>query len=499
MSAARLPKVAEISSPSAAPPHTLRPATETAPSAAGHGGPADVADTTGGAGTPGAPGGPGGPGSTGAVGRIVAAQDRLATWLSDLTTLHELTGLLAAAESLDAALREVLRAGASLVGAGRGLMVLEPSDGRGPETVVGLGLTHADLGAFETVPRDASPHGLLLAVAGEVPAGGPVRPAELLHPDLSGEETTPPRLHEVARVLGAGAAYSRRLTSRSAGDLGALVWLYDGPAEPDGRMRHLAGLYCDRAAEHVARHLELSRSLSGAAALREEFLPSRLPRVRGVRTAVRHLSGPRGGGDWYDATVLPEGALGVSVGGVTGSGPGAAGAMGRLRAALRAYAVQEGEDPVAVLSDLELLLRVTEPGRCATALFAHVDPERRRVALAGAGSCPPLLVGEYRTEYVETSLSAPLGMLSCWEAPGAEVEPAPGETLLLYTDGLLHRGGGSPDRGSARLYQAAAGASRAAREDPEQLCDHVLRTMLPDGLDTLDTTEDVVLLAVRFD
>ena len=87
--------------------------------------------------------------------------------------------------------------------------------------------------------------------------------------------------------------------------------------------------------------------------------------------AVRHRTGPRGGGDWFDALPLPEGALGLAVGGVTGAGPSAVAAMGRLRASLRAYAVMEGEDPVAVLSDLELLLRLTEPARSATALFAY--------------------------------------------------------------------------------------------------------------------------------
>ncbi|MCZ9337232.1 SpoIIE family protein phosphatase, partial [Streptomyces sp. TRM76130] len=88
-----------------------------------------------------------------------------------------------------------------------------------------------------------------------------------------------------------------------------------------------------------------------------ELLPARLPRAPGVRLAVRHRTGPRGGGDWYDALPLPDSALGLCVGSVTGSGPGALATMGRMRASLRAYAVMEGEDPVAVLSDLELLLR----------------------------------------------------------------------------------------------------------------------------------------------
>jgi serine phosphatase RsbU (regulator of sigma subunit) len=227
--------------------------------------------------------------------------------------------------------------------------------------------------------------------------------------------------------------------------------------------------------------LEVERSRSRLATVAEELLPSRLPLIPGIQLAARHLTGPRGGGDWYDALPLPEGALGLAVGSVTGSGPSAVAAMGRLRASLRAYAVMEGEDPVAVLSDLELLLRLTEPARCATALFAYCEPARRKIVLAGAGHTPPLVVGARRTDYVETSLSAPLGMLACWEAPSVEIEPAPGETVLLYTDGLLRRIGDPMDRAYTRLHAAAAGAPRSVRDDPAALCDHILRAVLPEG------------------
>ncbi|NEA02557.1 serine/threonine-protein phosphatase, partial [Streptomyces sp. SID10116] len=223
------------------------------------------------------------------------------------------------------------------------------------------------------------------------------------------------------------------------------------------------------------------------------------PRVAGVQLAARHRTGPRGGGDWHDALPLPDAALGLAVGSVTGSGPSAVAAMGRLRASLRAYAVMEGEDPVAVLSDLELLLRLTEPARSATALFAYCEPARRKIVLAGAGHSPPLIIGERRTEYVETSLSAPLGMLACWEAPSVELAPEPGETVLLYTDGLLHRTGDPMDRAFARLHAAAASVPKGIRDDPGAIVDHVLHTVLPDGLDSVDSDEDVVLLAARFE
>ncbi|WP_338677846.1 PP2C family protein-serine/threonine phosphatase [Streptomyces sp. SCSIO 30461] len=444
-----------------------------------------------------------------AIGTGALIQDRLASWVSDLTTLHELTERLARAAPLDDALHELLRAGAALVGARRGMVVLEPPEGRGPAITTGLGLAHADLGHIETVPRSATPHGRILD-------GSPSSvPGAVAQADLFRDEGLDPRLREVAARLGYAASYALPLATQEAGKLGVAVWFYDEPAEPVERQRHLVGLYGRYATEHLARLLELDRARRRLATITEELLPSRLPRVPGVRLAARHLRGPRGGGEWYDALPLPEGALGLAVGAVSGSGPSALAAMGRLRASLRAYAVMEGEDPVAVLSDLELLLRLTEPARSATALFAYCEPALRKVVLAGAGHTPPLITGTRRTEFVETSLSAPLGMLACWEAPSVEFSPAPGETVLLYSDGLLRHTGDSMDRAFARLHSAAASVPRALRDDPAAVVDHVLRTALPGaslpgadaegpgtGPSTADgcgDTEDVVMLAAWFE
>ena len=464
MNAPHLPKVAGIDSTVPSPAHTVAP-------------------TSAATGTSAAPS----PHAPGAV-----LQDRLAGWVSDLTTLHELAERLARTASLTDALHELLRAGAALVGARRGLVVLEPGDGLGPDTTIGLGLARADLGHIETVPRSSMSYGMILD-------GLPGGEGEIAQPDLLSEDGLDPRHREVAARLGYAASYALPLSTEAAGRLGAAVWLYDEPAEPGERQRHLVGLYARYAAEHLARLVELDRTRACMATISEELLPSRLPRVSGVQLAARHRTGPRGGGDWYDALPLPDAALGLAVGSVTGSGPSAVAAMGRLRASLRAYAVMEGEDPVAVLSDLELLLRLTEPARSATALFAYCEPALRKITLAGAGHSPPLVIGERRTEYVETSLSAPLGMLACWEAPSVEFQAEAGETVLLYTDGLLHRTGDAMDRAFGRLHAAAASVPRALRTDPGAVADHVLRSVLPDGLDAADSDEDVVLLAARFE
>ncbi|WP_381796384.1 PP2C family protein-serine/threonine phosphatase [Streptomyces niveus] len=471
MSAPHMPKVAGIDSVVPAPAHTVAPLDE----------------------SPGAP--------------VILIQDRLAGWVSDLTTLHELTERLASTGSVDTALNEVVRAGAALVGSSRGLVVLEPAaraDERIPGTTVGLGLSHADLGQLETVPRGASSYGRLLDDTAE-----PATAAESVG-DVLGDPDLDPLHREVALRLGYSATYAVSLATDTAGRIGVAVWFYDEPAEPVERQRHLVGLYARYAAEHLARLLELETARAREATIADELLPSRLPRVPGVRLAVRHRTSRHGGGDWYDALPLPEGALGLAVGSVSGTGPSALAAMGRLRASLRAYAVMEGEDPVAVLSDLELLLRLTEPARTATALFAYAEPALRKVVLAGAGHAPPLIVGERRTEFVETTLSAPLGMLSCWEAPSVELSPAPGETVLLYTDGLLRRTGDPMDRAFARLHAAAASVPRSLRDDPGAIADHVLRLVLPDGPDGAGpgarpveganrNAEDVVILAALFE
>ncbi|MGW0789980.1 PP2C family protein-serine/threonine phosphatase [Streptomyces sp. NPDC002911] len=419
-------------------------------------------------------------------------QDRLAGWVSDLTTLHELTERLAGTSTLDSALPELLGAGATLVGAGRGLLILEPADGRGPSRTIGLGLAHAELGNIETVPRSATAYGRFLD-------GLPDTDGPRASPDILGDTGLDPHCREVAARLGYAASYAQPLATETAGRLGAAVWLYDEPAHPLERQCHLVEVYARYAAEHLARLLELERARADAAVIAEELLPSRLPRVPGVRLAARRRAAPEGGGDWYDALSLPDDALGLAVGSVGRSGPAAMAATGRLRAGLRAYAVLEGEDPVAVLSDLELLLRLTEPASAATALYAYCEPGRRRFVLAGAGHTPPLVTGDRRTAFVETTLSAPLGMLSCWEAPSMEVTVRPGETLLLYTGGLLRRTGDTMDQAFARLHSAAAGVPKVLRQDPGAVADHVLRAVLPAGAEQGDGTQDVALLAARFD
>ncbi|WP_354641451.1 PP2C family protein-serine/threonine phosphatase [Kitasatospora camelliae] len=463
---------------------------------AGAADPADPADPAG-SGSPVLPGLTGLGGLVGLIGEEgpESLQDRLAGWLSDFTSLHEHTEALARCHGLAEVLAAVLESGAALLGARRGLVTVTAPGGGRP---AGLGLDPPGIGALETVPAEHGPFARLLS--------HPAESGQLLISDLAADPAVGPRFREVAGQLGLGASFALPLVATPGGPLGAAVWFYDEPARPDERRQHLARRYCEFAAPMLARQLEAERAARATEALRRGLLPDHLPAVAGLRLAARCV--PAGldraaGSDWYDAVVLPDGTVGLTVGSVLGDGPGAgpasapgaAAAMGRVRAALRAYAVLEGEDPVSVLGDLELLLKTTEPHRSATAVYACVRPEEQRIALAGAGHCPPVLITRYGANFVETSLSAPLGMLSCWEAPGVELTAERGDVLVLYTEGLARRCGPTLHAGQAALRRAAGDAPRDVRLDPDRLCAHLLALADRSGAPVAD---DLVLLVARF-
>ncbi|MDH6132880.1 serine phosphatase RsbU (regulator of sigma subunit) [Kitasatospora sp. MAA4] len=440
--------------------------------------------------------------------------------LAALDWLNRHTERLAHARGLAATLTALLDSGATLLGAGRGLLVpvarecADGTSGRRPAadcerphtahgTMVGLALDRAALGALETVPSEDGPFAGLLRPFD--------RPAQLLHPDLAGDPALGARFREVAAALEIGACFALPLATEEDGPLAAAVWFFEQPTAPTSEQQELARRYCAFAAPLLAGRLEADRRRRSTEALRRGLLPDHLPYVPGLRLAARWV--PAGldlsaGSDWYDAIALPDGSVGLSVGSVSGDGPGAgpasapgaATAMGRIRAALRAYAVLEGEDPVSVLGDLELLLKTTEPARTATAVYACVEPGERRITLAGAGHCPPLLVTRYGADFVETSLSAPLGMLSCWEAPSVELGAERGDLLLLYTEGLARRCGSTLDAGQATLRKTAADAPREIRQDPDRLCAYLLTSCVGAGDEAAaGATDDLVLLAARFE
>src|SRR6185437_13023612 len=152
----------------------------------------------------------------------------------------------------------------------------------------------------------------------------------------------------------------------------------------------LLQLAADRAAMAV-QALQAQLDRAAAYALQRSLLPSALPSVPGLSMAARYVPGAgHVGGDWYDVFPLPSGELCAVIGDVAGSGLRAAAIMGRVRSALRAYAL-ESSDPAEILGRLEAKLGYFEPDAMVTVLCAVFNPCLDRVRISSAGHLPPVL------------------------------------------------------------------------------------------------------------
>ena len=230
-----------------------------------------------------------------------------------------------------------------------------------------------------------------------------------------------------------------------------------------------------------------------AVTLQRSLLPDRLPQPPGLDVAARYepaAAEAEVGGDWYDVIPMPGGSVGLVMSDVAGKGLKAASMVGRLRSALRAYAL-EGHDTGRVVEQLNRLVWADSlEGQMATLLFVVVDPNESRMHWVNAGHPAPLLVADEGVpQFLERGGSVPLGVLPFPTYEPRTVPMHPGSTLVLYTDGLIERPGEHLDDGMKEL----AARVREAPDDPERLCDHLLRTLIP----ATGATDDVAILALR--
>jgi PAS domain S-box-containing protein len=277
---------------------------------------------------------------------------------------------------------------------------------------------------------------------------------------------------QVTGVIQAAAARGRRFSEE---DLGVL---------------RLAG---DRVALAIDHARVYEREHRIAETLQRSLLPDRLPQLPGMSVAARYLPAATEaevGGDWYDVIPIAGGRVGLVMCDVAGKGLGAASMVGRLRSALRAYAL-EGHDPATVVHRLNRLVW-TELGEreMATLVYVELDPADGAARWVNAGHLPPLLAPPAGLPcFLDGGRSVPLGVMPFPTFAEASVEIEPGGTLVLYTDGLVERPGAHIDDGLTRLAEVVQDAPTA----PDDLCDDLILRMVPEGA----APDDVALLALR--
>ncbi|MET9480323.1 SpoIIE family protein phosphatase [Streptomyces sp. NPDC006638] len=229
-----------------------------------------------------------------------------------------------------------------------------------------------------------------------------------------------------------------------------------------------------------------------AETLQDSMLPTVAARMAGCDTATRYLPGTRlgrVGGDWFDAVKLPGSRTALVVGDVMGHGLRSAAMMGQLRTAVQTMATME-MPPAQLLRNLDDLAQRLGESYLATCLYAVYDPIRSELQIANAGHIPPVLVraADGRAEVLDLPTGAPIGVGGvAFET--AVVRVAPGDRLVLCTDGLVEVRGADIGEGLAALCESAAHPAASMND----ACDTIIRALNPRG----GRKDDVALLMAR--
>ena len=257
------------------------------------------------------------------------------------------------------------------------------------------------------------------------------------------------------------------------------------------------------AAQLVAQAAERARRFEAqhgtAQLLQRSMLPEHLPELDTFRIAARYdvgVDGNAAGGDFYDAFRLADGRLAMVLGDVAGHDVRAAAVMGQVRAALRALALTDPAPP-SVLAGLDRLVgslgaESRNEEIFVTVVYGVLDPTDATITMASAGHPPPVLrragvAGESPTaELVKVPPGAPLGLGGRWQTGQIRLEP--GDTILMFSDGVVERRGRPLNDGLDALVAATATATSG---DPRNLCS--LATAAVSGA----TDDDVAVLAVE--
>jgi serine phosphatase RsbU (regulator of sigma subunit) len=161
--------------------------------------------------------------------------------------------------------------------------------------------------------------------------------------------------------------------------------------------------------------------------------------------------------------------------------------MGRLRSALRAYAL-EVLDPAIVLERLDRKIQHFESGQMTTVLYGVIDPTLTTLEISSAGHPLPVVAGPRSTPaLVDGNVDRPLGVSPEQHRHNRTIELRPGGVVALFTDGLVERRGEVLDQGLERLCAAIT------LESAERSCRAAIAALVPDD----GWADDAALLVIR--
>ncbi|GAA3074363.1 SpoIIE family protein phosphatase [Streptomyces glomeratus] len=299
------------------------------------------------------------------------------------------------------------------------------------------------------------------------------------------------------RFLRLGSDYAISITPLSEpGDqpLGAWALLYHRGYLSPLDERTLVGTLADLAGQALKRIRLQQAHVELATALQQTMLPALPEHLPGLEVAARYRPSRDGldiGGDWYDAFIMPDGAIALEIGDVQGHDVDAAAVMGQVRLSLRAIAAQE-PDPGTVLTRTNELLVTTAPARFASCTMLHIDPYNGQVTGTSAGHVPLLCAHSDGSHKVRELPGGPvLGVLPGTEYRNEVFTLDDDSALVMVTDGVVEGPGLTLDAGLERAGTLAAQAVHDGL-NAEETADRIL-----DAAIAVDHLDDVAVLVIR--
>lgn len=238
----------------------------------------------------------------------------------------------------------------------------------------------------------------------------------------------------------------------------------------------------------------MMRELDQAAEIQRGLLPCRMPAIAGIDLAGQSVPCKLVGGDYFDYFPLPDGRLAVVIADVAGKGLSAALLMSNLQA--RVQALMEIEfDLARLVSRLNNTLKEKTPGnKFITAFFAVIDPRTGQMIYTNAGHNPPVLV-HHSGEIELLSVGGPvLGILPNVPFLCAQATLAPGENLVMYSDGVSEAPNKAGEEfGEESIARIAAACRNWSASETLLEITHQLHSFLGN----LDPADDMTLLVMR--
>jgi serine phosphatase RsbU (regulator of sigma subunit) len=209
-------------------------------------------------------------------------------------------------------------------------------------------------------------------------------------------------------------------------------------------------------AEKLEAERRAAQELEIAKQVQARLFPQTLPPLRSLDYAGICIQARHVGGDYYDFLALGQDRLGLLVGDISGKGMAAALLMANLQANLRSQFALAREQPRLLLQSVNrLFYENTVDSAYATFFFADYDEQTQCLRYANCGHLPALLLRHGGAVERLHSTGTVLGLFKEWDCPAAECPLYPGDTLVLYTDGVTESFNAAEEEfGEQRLLEA---------------------------------------------